>query len=107
MLAIKPHPEGWIVKIRVQPRSAQNAVAGLQADALKVRLTAPPVEGAANKSCVAFLAKQLGLPKSALQIVAGHTRRTKHLLVRPKSGNTAKETLNELKRQIQALAHVQ
>lgn len=107
MLSLKPHPEGWIVKIQVQPRAAQNAVAGTHGDALKLRLTAPPVEGAANKACVAFLAKQLGLPKSTLTIVTGHASRTKQLLVRPKNEPATKESLARLKRQIEALAQTE
>lgn len=107
MLSLKSHPEGWIVKIQVQPRAAQNAVAGTHGDALKLRLTAPPVEGAANKACVAFLAKQLGLPKSALTIVTGRASRTKQLLVRPKNEPATKETLARLKHQIEALAQTE
>jgi uncharacterized protein YggU (UPF0235/DUF167 family) len=56
-------------------------VVGEHGDALKVKLTAPPVEGAANAACVAFMAEALGLPKSALTIVAGLTGRRKTLAV--------------------------
>ena len=78
--------EGVVLSVFVQPRAAKNEVAGLHGEAVKLRLTAPPVEGAANKACIAFLAKALGLPKSALEIVAGQTGRHKQILVRPRAG---------------------
>ena len=64
----------------VQPRSAKNTLVGPHADSLKIKLTAPPVEGAANKMCVAFFAKLLKLPKSAVEIVSGHSARNKVLM---------------------------
>jgi uncharacterized protein (TIGR00251 family) len=103
MLFTKNHPEGLILKIQVQPRSSKNAVAGPHGDALKVRLTAPPVDGAANKMCVAFLARCLGLPKSSLEIVAGHTARTKHVLIRPKTGAVTAEARKDLKTRIESI----
>ena len=67
--------------IRVQPRASRNKVAGLYDGALKVTLTAPPVDNAANKACAAFLADLLGVPKSAVTVVAGRTGRSKQVLV--------------------------
>ena len=75
------HPSGLAFRVHVQPRSSRNQVVGEHGDALKVKLTAPPVEGAANAACVAFMAEALGLPKSALTIVAGLTGRRKTLAV--------------------------
>lgn len=82
MLWIKETPEGVIFKAVVQPRGSRNEIVGLQGDALKIRLTAPPVEGAANKMCVEFLAKSLKVRKSDVEIVRGQNSKTKHLLVR-------------------------
>jgi uncharacterized protein (TIGR00251 family) len=73
---------GILLHIHVQPKSAANAMAGLYKDALKVRLTAPPADGAANRMCVKFLAKQLGLPPSDIEIVSGHTARHKQVFIR-------------------------
>ncbi|MFZ0724625.1 MAG: DUF167 domain-containing protein, partial [Desulfobacterales bacterium] len=56
-------------------------------DTLKIKLTAPPVEGAANTLCLKFLARRLGLPRSSLEIVSGHTSRTKLILVRAENAN--------------------
>jgi len=74
--------EGVIFKVIVQPRGSKNEIIGLQRDALKIRLTAPPVEGAANKMCIEFLAKSLKIRKSDVEIVRGQRSRTKKMLVR-------------------------
>ena len=74
--------EGVIFKVIVQPRGSKNEILGLQGDALKLRLTAPPVEGAANKMCIDFLAKSLKVRKSDVEIVHGQRSRTKKMLVR-------------------------
>ena len=100
---IQPHPEGLVLKIFVLPRSSKNMLAGRHGDALKIKLTAPPVEGAANKMCLTFLAQRLGLPKSSLEIVSGHTGRTKLILVRPKNGKADDATIKDLKNRIKTL----
>ena len=74
--------EGVILKVTVQPRGSRNEIAGLQGDALKIKLTAPPVEGAANKLCVEFLAKALKVRKSDVEIIHGQKSRSKKVLVR-------------------------
>jgi uncharacterized protein (TIGR00251 family) len=63
--------------VRVQPRAARSKVDGVHAGALRVRLTAPPVDGAANEALVELLAERLGVPKRAITIVSGATSRTK------------------------------
>jgi uncharacterized protein len=69
------------MRILVAPRSSSNKVLGLHDGMLKIALTAPPVEGAANKALLSFLAKVLGVPKSAIMLVAGETSRKKSVLV--------------------------
>jgi uncharacterized protein (TIGR00251 family) len=76
------HPAGVAFKVHVQPRSSRNQVVGAHGDALKVKLTAPPVEGAANAACIAFMAGVLDVPKSAVSIITGMTGRRKTLLIR-------------------------
>ena len=98
-LEIRESTEGLMFTIFVQPRASKNEVVGLHGDAVKIRLTAPPVEGKANKMCAAFLAKSLGLPKSAVEIVAGQTGRTKQVKVA-----CPPEEQAELRRRILALA---
>ncbi len=85
MLWIQETADGVVFKAIVQPRSSRNEIAGLHGDALKIRLTAPPVEGAANKMCIGFLAKCLKVKKSDIQIVRGQSRRAKKVLVKSAS----------------------
>ena len=70
-----------LLRLHVQPRAAHNQVAGLQGEALKLRLTSPPVDGKANKAVVAFLARLLDLPKSSLSLRSGLQSRTKTVLI--------------------------
>lgn len=63
--------------VRVQPRASRSGLDGVHGDALKVRVHAPPVEGAANAAVVAVLAEALGVPRGAVTIVAGASGRTK------------------------------
>ena len=81
MLSIKQTAEGVTFTVRVLPRSSKNAFAGEQDGALKVKLTAPPVEGAANKMLIKFLSDTLKVPKSAITILTGETGRTKTISV--------------------------
>lgn len=78
---VKAVPGGVVFKIRVMPRSARDELAGVHGEALKVRLTAPPVEGAANEACIAYLARCLGLPRRRLSIVSGQSSREKLIRV--------------------------
>lgn len=70
-----------MLRLLVQPRASHNALAGLQGDQLKLRLTTPPVDGKANKAVIAYLAKICHLPKSAFTLKSGHQSRSKTLLV--------------------------
>lgn len=63
--------------VHVQPRAPRTEVAGVHGAALKVRLHAPPVDGAANEELVKFLARSLGVARRAVRIVAGQTSRSK------------------------------
>jgi uncharacterized protein len=81
-IGLEDHPEGVVFRVYVQPRASKNEVVGPHNGALKVKLTAPPVGGAANKMCIAIFAKALGVPKSAVEIIAGQTSRSKTVLVR-------------------------
>ena len=65
------------VRVHVQPRASRSEITGLHGAALKVRLQAPPVDGAANEALVALIAGRLGLPKSAVRVVSGATSRSK------------------------------
>ncbi|MBW1778380.1 MAG: DUF167 domain-containing protein [Deltaproteobacteria bacterium] len=85
-----------VFKVHILPKSSRNAVSGTYLDALKIKLTAPPVEGEANRGCIRLLSKQLKVPKSSLSIVSGQTRRTKHIRLAP-SGADAKTQIQRVK----------
>jgi uncharacterized protein len=74
-------PGGVILRVQVQPRSSQNRIAGIQGDALKIKLTAPPVDGAANKMCIEFLSRQINMPKSDIKIISGESSRLKRVMI--------------------------
>jgi len=67
--------------LHVQPRANRDQLIGVQGAELKVRLAAPPVEGAANAACCAFFARLCRLPKSQVTLVGGEASRHKRLLL--------------------------
>lgn len=72
-------------EVRVQPRASRNEIAGMQNGVLRVRLQAPPVDGAANEALIAFMADELGVPRRQVRIVSGFGSRTKILEVDPQA----------------------
>lgn len=70
------------VSVHVQPRASRSEIAGVHGDALKVRLPAPPVDGAANEALIALLARGLGVARRDVRIVAGTASRTKTVEIR-------------------------
>ena len=78
---IRSTPAGVEIAVRVIPRAKRTECAGMRGGALLVRLSAPPVEGAANEALVELLARTLGVPRRAVRIVSGERGRLKRLLV--------------------------
>jgi uncharacterized protein (TIGR00251 family) len=78
-----PIQEGGAVTfaVKVHPRAKKDAITGELGDALKVALTAPPVEGKANEACIEFFAKLLKVPRSSVSIAAGQSSRNKVIRV--------------------------
>lgn len=74
---LKPYKKGVLLQVHVQPRAKKEEIVGLYGEALKIRLTAPPVEGKANEALRKFLARVLKIPKSAVKIVSGTSSRQK------------------------------
>ena len=66
-----------IVKVKIVPGSSQDKIIGIYNDALKIAIAAPPVEGKANKKCIAYLAKYLDVVKSKIEIISGQTSKNK------------------------------
>jgi len=103
MISIQKNSRGVVFKILVQPRSSQNILVGLHDDALKIKLTAPPVNHAANRMSIKFLAKALGVPKSSLEIVAGHNSRNKQVLLHSGRTNMSEKEYSRLKQLVLSL----
>ncbi len=76
-----------LLTVHVQPRASHNRLVSELPDRITVRLTAPPVEGAANAACRAFLAAWLGLPKSRVLVLRGETARWKVIRIRNGEAN--------------------
>jgi len=71
----------FMLQVRVTPRASQDRIAGWEGDVLRVRVTAPPVEGRANDALLRLLAHALDVPTSRLRLVRGHTQRKKVVAV--------------------------
>jgi len=77
--------DGCTLSVRVHPGARKNGVTGVHADAVKIALTAPPVDGKANEALIAFLAEALRLPRARIALVAGITSRVKMVRITGKS----------------------
>ena len=77
MIPIRDTASGATFSVKVHPRAKKDGIAGTVGDALKLALTAPPVEGKANEACVRFFAEFLRVPRSSVTIAAGETSRNK------------------------------
>ena len=76
-----PRPEGALLPLRVQPHASRDEIVGWQNGALRVRVTAPPVDGAANAAISSLLAEALRVPPSAISVVRGARGRDKLLRI--------------------------
>jgi len=81
MLSIQKTDDGVIFKVKVQAGAVKNEIVGVQGDVLKIKINAPPVKGKANKALIDFLAEELGVKKSEVEILSGHTSRIKKIKV--------------------------
>ena len=87
-------PAGAVLNLRIVPRAAKNAIQGEHGDALKIRLCAPPVDGAANAALVEFLAETFDLPRARVQLLSGQTSRHKRVLLAGVAAAAAQTRLN-------------
>jgi len=93
MLAISQSGQAVTFAVKVHPRAKKNAITGELGDALKISLTAPPLEGRANQAYIEFLAKLLKLPRSSVTITSGQTSRNKVLRVGGVTGQYIRDQL--------------
>jgi uncharacterized protein (TIGR00251 family) len=78
---IEATESGIRLRLRVQPRASRTELAGVMGDRLRVRLAAPPVDGAANEALVRWLAERLGVARGVVRVVSGQTGRNKVVAV--------------------------
>jgi len=86
---LKAQPDGVVLSVKVRPRAARNAVGEPLGNELRVQVTAPPVDAAANAALVRLLADALGCPRHRIELLRGHTSRHKVLKVHGVSAETA------------------
>ncbi len=86
----RAHRDGTTIDILVQPRAPKSEITGVHDGALRVRITAPPVDGAANDAIIELLSKRLKVHKSDIQILSGTSGRRKRVLVRGIAIDTAR-----------------
>jgi len=97
MIPIRDTPAGATFSVKVHPRAKKNAIAGEVGDALKLALTAPPVEGKANEACVRFLAEFLQVARASVTIAAGESSRNKVIRVHGLTAAQVEERLRAAK----------
>jgi uncharacterized protein (TIGR00251 family) len=90
---IEPTPTGVRLRLHIQPRASATELVGRHGTALKLRVAAPPVDGAANEALVRWLALRLGVPRSAVTVAAGAHGRAKTVRV---DGVTVEEVVRRL-----------
>ena len=97
MIPIRDTPAGATFSVKVHPRAKKNAIAGEVGEALKLALTAPPVEGKANEACVRFLAEFLQVARASVTIAAGESSRNKVIRVHGLTAAQVEERLRAAK----------
>jgi len=95
VIVLNETASGISFSVRVQPRAKRNTVVGELEGALKIALTAPPVDGRANEACIEFLAGLFDIPRSSVTIISGHNSRNKVLRVSGLSSATLRQRLNQ------------
>ena len=95
-IQIKPCKEGIQFAAAIQPRASRNQILGIHNHSLKIKLTSPPVDGAANQACIKFLAKAFGISPSRVSIVKGETSRNKIIQFAEMDQQTFMNTLQSL-----------
>ena len=94
MIPIHDTQDGATFAVKVQPRAKKNAISGELGDALKLSLTAPPVDGQANHACIEFFSKLLKVPRSSVTIASGESSRRKIIRVAGLSAADLRRLLN-------------
>ncbi len=96
MIPLREVKDGVTFSIKVHPRAKKDAISGVIGDALKLSLTAPPVEGKANEACIRFFADFLRVPRSSVTIAAGESSRNKVIRVHGLTAAQVEERLRSV-----------
>jgi|SRR5579863_1055148 len=96
MIPLTETPQGISFAVKVQPRARKNAITGTVGDALKLALTAPPVDGKANQAVIDFLAGFFDIPRSSITIASGATSRLKTIRITGANRRMLEERLQKL-----------
>ena len=96
MIPIRDTPAGVTFQVKVHPRARINAITGVVGEALKLALTAPPVEGRANEATIAYLAEFLNVARSSVTIAAGESSRQKLIRIAGLSAAQVEEKLRPI-----------
>ena len=96
MVRLRESKKGLTFDIQVIPHASRAEIAGVQEGAFKIKVTAPPVEGAANEACIKLLAKELGLKKSQMEISSGAKSRKKTVLIKDISKAELETKINNI-----------
>jgi len=95
MITLTNNDAGICFAVKVHPRAKKNAITGQVGDALKLSLTAPPIDGRANEACIEFFAKFLKVPRSSVTIASGQTGRNKIIRVAGLSAEELRDRLEQ------------
>lgn len=95
MIPINDHPLGGTFQVRVHPSAARTAITGTVGDALKLTLSAPPLEGRANTALAEYFSEIFSVPRSAVQVVAGIRSRNKVIRIAGRSAAELQQKLRE------------
>jgi hypothetical protein len=96
MVWLRESKKGLTFDIQVIPHASRAEIAGVQEGAFKVKVTAPPVEGAANEACIKLLARELGLKKSQMEISSGAKSRKKTVMIKDISKAELETKINNI-----------
>jgi len=81
-IPFKRTKDGIVIEIKVEPRSSKRRISGIMDNILKVKLTAPPVDNAANEQLIEIISEETGVKKSSIRIIKGHSSKNKVIEIR-------------------------
>ncbi len=93
--AIRAHPEGSLIAVKVRPSSTRHAVEGLSGDRIAISVHSPAEKGKANKEALKALSESMGIAPSGLEIIRGHSSRNKIILARGVTPAEVRKSLGE------------